>query len=233
VCCSNVEQQVAQCPPSHGNSRRPRPAGGRRWRQWRRLFHGRGSRDRRCQPGCVRTFRTSGSERRGSRRVATDRRRDQHAPCRTLVESRITRALTPAPTCSFAIILPDLSPSDLQPGGRSLDLTRKRSQVQTLSRPPHWAFSAERGGRRQPARHKSSRAEDASARFDAGWLLIRQESAKGRGLHWVRIRDGPRAGSGSRRCWRLRPGCSRRLAAPGPRCEQATRARVAVCACAA
>jgi hypothetical protein len=61
--------------------------------------------------------------------------------------------------------------------------------------------------------------------------VIPPESPKGRGLHWVRIRDGPRVGSGGRRCWRLRPGCSCPLAAPGPRREEATRARMVVCAC--
>jgi hypothetical protein len=73
----------------------------------------------------------------GSRRAATDRRRDQHDPWRTVTDCRIARALTPSFTCRFPTILPDLLPFDVQAGGGALDLTRKRSQVQTLSRPPH------------------------------------------------------------------------------------------------
>jgi hypothetical protein len=46
--------------PSHGNSQWPRPADGRHWRRWRRLFHGRGS------SSCRVVVRTSGSVRRAA-----------------------------------------------------------------------------------------------------------------------------------------------------------------------
>jgi len=36
----------------------------------------------------------------------------------------------------------------------------------------------------------------AAAAVNAYQALIPPESPKGRGLHWMRIRDGPRAGSG-------------------------------------
>jgi hypothetical protein len=44
----------------------------------------------------------------GSRRAATDRRRDRHDPCRTVADHRRARALTPSFTCRFPTILPDL-----------------------------------------------------------------------------------------------------------------------------
>jgi hypothetical protein len=44
----------------------------------------------------------------GSRRAATDRRRDQHDPWRTVADRRSGRALTPALTCGFPSILPGL-----------------------------------------------------------------------------------------------------------------------------
>ena len=42
----------------------------------------------------------------GSRRAATDRRRDRHDPWRTVADRRIARALTPSFTCGFPTILP-------------------------------------------------------------------------------------------------------------------------------
>ena len=44
----------------------------------------------------------------GSRRAATDRRRDRHDAWRTVVDRRTARALTPSFTCRFPTILPDL-----------------------------------------------------------------------------------------------------------------------------
>jgi hypothetical protein len=75
----------------------------------------------------------------GSRWAATDRRRDLHDPWRTVADRRKARALTPSFACRFPMILPDLYRFDVQPGRGSWDLTRKRSQVQTLSRPPYYA----------------------------------------------------------------------------------------------
>jgi hypothetical protein len=42
----------------------------------------------------------------GSRRAATDRRRDQHDPWRTVADRRMARAMTPSFTCGFLMILP-------------------------------------------------------------------------------------------------------------------------------
>jgi len=72
----------------------------------------------------------------GSRRAATDRCGSQHYRWRIVTDRRRARTVIPALACGFPMILPDLYPSDVQAGGGSLDLTRKRSQVQTLSRPP-------------------------------------------------------------------------------------------------
>jgi hypothetical protein len=81
--------------------------------------------------------RRSGLVRRGSRRAATDRRRDPHDHWRTVADRRMGRGPTPAFTCGFLMILPVLYPSDVQAGIGSLDLTWKRSEVQSFSRPPH------------------------------------------------------------------------------------------------
>jgi len=72
----------------------------------------------------------------GSRRAATDRCTDQHDRWRTVTDRWSGRALTPALTSRFLMILPDLYPSDGQAGAGSLDLTRKRTEVQTLPRLP-------------------------------------------------------------------------------------------------
>jgi hypothetical protein len=74
---------------------------------------------------------------RGSRRAATDRRRDQHDRWRTVADRRMARALIPSFTCRFLTILPGLYPFDVQAGRGSLDLTRKGPEVQLLPRPPH------------------------------------------------------------------------------------------------
>jgi hypothetical protein len=44
----------------------------------------------------------------GSRRAATDRRRDRHDRWRSVVDRRRARSLTPALNCGFPMILPDL-----------------------------------------------------------------------------------------------------------------------------
>jgi hypothetical protein len=62
------------------------------------------------------------------------------------------------------------------------------------------------------------------------WWMIPAECAKGRGLHWVRIRVGPRASSGSCRCLPPPTWVFRSLGSLGPRPEEATRAPVVVCA---
>jgi hypothetical protein len=96
-----------------------------------------------------------------SRRAATDRRRDQHDPSRTMVDRWSGRALTPAFSCGTPPSFPISNPSAVQAGRGSLDLTRKRSQVQTQGRrnadlatpTPPWR-SRRSGGAWRPARRK-------------------------------------------------------------------------------
>src|SRR5512132_2348904 len=71
----------------------------------------------------------------GSRRAATDRCGNQHDRWRIVADRRMARAVIPALACSFPMILPGLIPSDVQAGGGSWDLTRKRTEVQLLPRP--------------------------------------------------------------------------------------------------
>ena len=73
----------------------------------------------------------------GSRRAATDRYGNQHDRWRIVADRRRARTVTPALACGFPMILPGLSPSDVQGGSGSWDLTRKRTEVQLLPRPPH------------------------------------------------------------------------------------------------
>jgi hypothetical protein len=72
----------------------------------------------------------------GSRWAATDRRRDHRNPYRSMTDRRTGQAVAASFICGSSMILTSLQPSEVHPGSGSLDLTRKRSQVQTLSRPP-------------------------------------------------------------------------------------------------
>jgi hypothetical protein len=57
--------------------------------------------------------------------------------CRYISEIGQARAVIPALACGFLMILPGLYPFGVQAGRGSLDLTRKRTEVQLLPRPPH------------------------------------------------------------------------------------------------
>src|SRR5512132_2561460 len=71
----------------------------------------------------------------GSRRAATDRCGYQHDRWRIVADRRRALTVTPALARGVPMILPGLYPSDVQPGSGSLDLTRKRTEVQLLPRP--------------------------------------------------------------------------------------------------